>query len=38
VNFSIALDPAVSIFWLLWISFVSIIFLLMIRRVIVLFT
>ncbi|MFX1339040.1 MAG: hypothetical protein ACFFDK_10555 [Promethearchaeota archaeon] len=38
VDFSIALDPAVSIFWLLWISLVSIIFLLMVRRAIVLFT
>lgn len=38
IDFSIALHPSVSIFWLLWISFVSIIFLLMVRRAIILFT
>ena len=31
VDFSLALDLSISIFWLLWISFVSIIFLIMIR-------
>lgn len=36
VDFSIALHPSVSIFWLLWICFVSIIFLLMVRRAIIL--
>ncbi len=38
VDFSIALHPSVSIFWLLWISIVSIIFLLMVRRAIILIT
>jgi len=38
VDFSIALHPSVSIFWLLWVCFVSIIFLLMVRRAIILFT
>lgn len=38
VDFSIALDPSISIFWLLWISLVSIIFLIMIRRAISLIT
>ncbi len=38
VDFSSALHPSVSIFWLLWISFVTIIFLLMVRRAISLFT
>ena len=36
-DFSIALPPSVSIFWLLWISFISIIFLLMVRQTILLF-
>jgi len=34
IDFSLALDPSISIFWLLWISFVSIIFLIMIRHAI----
>ena len=38
VDFSIALHPSVSIFWLLWICVVSIIFLLMVRRAIILIT
>ncbi|MFX1256763.1 MAG: hypothetical protein ACFFAN_02810 [Promethearchaeota archaeon] len=38
VDFSIPLHPSVSIFWLLWISFVAIMFLVMVRRAIGLFT
>jgi len=38
MDFSIGLDPNISIFWLLWISLVAILFLLIVRKAVSLLT